>query len=86
MATLHLLAAADAAASCLAALAPGDSLLLIGDGVFAQPAQTPVDARVGILGDDAARRGVVPRDGVRQLSYEDFVAWAVACERSVTWR
>ena len=85
MAVLHLLSNPDAAASCLAAVAEGDSLLLIGDGVFALPSAGSSKARLGVLGEDAAQRGVALPETAEALSYADFVAWAVACRSSVTW-
>lgn len=85
MAVLHLLANPDAGASCLALAAVEDSLLLIGDGVFALPAVAGAALRLGALRDDAAERAVVIPDGIEALSYDDFVAWVVACERSITW-
>ena len=85
MAVLHLLANPDARASCLALAAAEDSLLLIGDGVFALPAVAGAAIRLGVLRDDAAERGVAVPDAVQELSYDDFVSWVVACERSITW-
>ena len=88
MPTLHLIADSAAAADCRRAIAPGDRLLLLADGVFAATAfvRAPAaGARVGALKPDAERRGV-RLDGIQPLSHADFVAWAVACERSVTWR
>ena len=84
MATLHLLSNPDAAASCLAAMAGGDALLLLGEGVFALSRVTSA-ARLGVLGDDLASRGIVPPPGIEPLSQADLVNWVVACERSVTW-
>lgn len=84
MATLHLLANPNAAASCLAAVADSDSLLLIGDGVFATRAIADI-ARAGVLQSDAEARAVVPPPSQR-ISDAQFVAWVVAHERSVTWR
>ena len=85
MATLHLVSNPDAAASCLAAKADDDAVLLIGDGVFAlaRLAGTP---SVAALRDDAASRGMAAPDEVRLLSQGDFVDWVVAHDRSVTWR
>ena len=88
MPTLHLLADSAAAGDCRRAIAPGDRLLLIADGVFAAAefARTPAaGARIGALEPDAERRGV-RLGGIQPLSHTDFVTWAVACERSVTWR
>ena len=88
MAVLHLLSNPAAAASCLDALAAEDSLLLIGEGVFALSAVAAAvqpDVRLGFLAEDAQRLGVVPMPDGQALSYADFVAWVVECERSVTW-
>ena len=85
MAVLHLLANPAAAASCVAAARAGDSLLLLGDGVFAL-ATLDTPARVGVLRADAEARGVVAPASAQRISYAEFVEWVVACERSVTWR
>ena len=88
MAVLHLLANPAAVASCRSALAADDSLLLIGEGVLAQPMLPTVETpkvRLGVLAEDAERFGLATVAGVERLSYADFVAWVVECERSVTW-
>ena len=87
MAVLHLLSNPAAASSCLDALAADDSLLLIGEGVFALSPVVAAEpaARLGFLADDAQRLGVAPAPGVLAVSYAEFVAWVVECERSVTW-
>lgn len=91
MATLHILADPGAVASCLGAAASGDRVLLIDDGVFAAPrreadsAPAPRVERWGALREHAAARGVALDAAVEALDYDDFVAWACACERSVTW-
>ncbi len=85
MAVLHLLSNPDALASCLAAVAEGDSLLLIGDGVLALPLVASSKARLGVLRDDAVQRGTQLPEAAEELSYADFVSWAVACRSSVTW-
>lgn len=85
MATLHLLSNPSAAATCLAALAAGDALLVVGDGVYALDVIAGAAAtQIGVLRDDARARGIAPSP-IRELSHADFVAWVVACERSVTW-
>ena len=88
MTVLHLLASPAAVASCRSALADEDSLLLIGEGVLAQPMLLTVETpkvRSGVLAEDAERFGLATVAGVERLSYADFVAWVVECERSVTW-
>ena len=87
MAAMHLLANPAAVASCLAALADDDSLLLLGEGALALPqilAAGPIAARLGVLADAATTFGVAA-DSAALLSYADFVAWVAECERSVTW-
>ena len=86
MATLHLLSNPSAAESCLAVAAGDDAVLFLGDGVFALTALGNTSAPIGVLGDDAASRGVPVPDHVRRMSQADFVDWVVAFDRSVTWR
>ena len=85
MAVLHLLANPGAATSCFDATAECDSLLLLGDGVFALNRGIPAQGRIGILRDDALSRGVEAANAVEVLSYADFVAWVVEHRCSVTW-
>ena len=85
MAVLHLLANPNAAASCRAALAEGDALLLLDDGVFALSALADAATRLGVLDVDASRCGVPVPDTVHRLGYADFVAWVAAYDRSATW-
>ena len=87
MAILHLLSNPAAASSCLDAVAADDSLLLIGEGVFALSTVAAAEpaARLGFLKDDAQRLGVAPAPGVLAVSYAEFVAWVVECRHSVTW-
>ena len=84
MATLHLLANPNAAASCRAALAEADAMLLLDDGVFAL-ATIPAGTRLGVLEADAERCGVAIPDTAERLAYADMVAWIAAYDRSVTW-
>lgn len=85
MAILHLLANPNAVDSCRAALAEGDALLLLDDGVFALPGVADADVRLGVLDTDAVRLAVPIPENVARLRYADFVAWVAACDRSVTW-
>lgn len=85
MAILHLLANPNAAASCRAALAEGDALLLLDDGVFALPAMADADVRLGVLDTDAVRLAVPIPENVARLGYADFVAWVANYDRSATW-
>lgn len=87
MATLHILSNPAAAESCARALAAEDWLLLLADGVRAHGAMANAKAAcVGVLRDaeNQATAPALPAD-MQSLSYDDFVAWVVACERSVTW-
>ena len=85
MAVLHLLANPNAAASCRAALAEGDALLLLDDGVFALPAVADANVRLGVLDADAVRLGVSVPSAAHRLGYPDFVAWVAAYDSSATW-
>ena len=87
MATLHILANSAAAASCRRALAAEDRVVLLADGARAVAALATAEAAgIGLVceAEHAAAMRAPPK-GVRVLSYRDFVAWVVACERSVTW-
>ena len=87
MAILHLLTNPAAAEPCLATATLGDSVLLLGDGVFAAaqlPTNPCIGPRIGALREDAATRGVALHD-IEALSDADFVDWVVANDRSVTW-
>ena len=84
MAVLHILSNPGAAASCLAAMADGDALLVLGDGAFALP-NLVAPERTGVIGEDALDRGIALPDGVDRLSYADFVEWVVTCRSSVAW-
>ena len=86
MATLHLLSNPSAAKSCLAVATDDDAVLCLGDGVFALTSLGNPSARIGVLGDDAERRGVAVPEKVRRMSQADFVDWVVAFDTSVTWR
>jgi len=97
--TLHILSvsprAGDAFAQCLRVLAPGDALLLTGDGVLAAwpgtPAAQALAARGAALGvyaldADSAQRGLVElAPGVERIDDAGFVALACAQARSLSW-
>lgn len=85
MAVLHLLASPNAAASCRAALAEGDALLLLDDGVFALTAMADADVSLAVLDADAVRLDILVPDAVHRLGYADFVAWVANYDRSATW-
>jgi tRNA 2-thiouridine synthesizing protein B len=95
--TLHILFASpwsgSAFASCIAALAPGDALLLCGDGVYAALPRAAAElqivaeeVRVCALAEDCSARGLrtLP-EGILPLDYPGFVALAVEQPRAVSW-
>lgn len=86
MPVLHVVSNPDAVDSCLAAAADGDAVLFVGDGVFAQRRAGRSGIRFGVLGDDAASRGLEPPAGLAVLTYEGFVEWVAGCAKTVTWR
>ena len=86
MPALHLLSNPQAAASCLTAVAPGDAILFIGDGVFSCLDADVSEVRLGLLHEDALSRGLTPPTTLELLTYRDFVDWVVDYPRSVTWR
>ena len=86
MSVLHLLTSPEAVDSCLAAVAKGDAVLLVGDGVFAHHQAEAPNVRFGILEEDAKARGIEPGALVELLDYDGFVEWVAAFPKSVTWR
>lgn len=94
--TLHTLNASPASAAfadCLRLLAPGDALLLLGDGVYAalagSAARQALDAgpaRVYVLQPDAAAAGVLGRIGGAELvDIDGFVALTEQYARQLAW-
>lgn len=99
--TLHTWNKADGAAGaltlCLATLAPGDTLLLIEDGVYlaCEPGVTRLQAgmagatgtRLCALAPDLAARGISARISplVTAIEYTDFVALSLQHARVVSW-
>lgn len=87
MSALHLLCAPAAVSMCLKAVAPGDAVLLVGDGAFAGTDERLAASMlpVRVIAEDAESRGVAPAATVLPVTYEDFVALAVKHDVSVTW-
>jgi tRNA 2-thiouridine synthesizing protein B len=94
--TLHTLNATPVSAAfadCLRLLAPGDALLLLGDGVYAameaSPARQALDAspaRVYVLQPDAAAAGVLGHIGGAELvDIDGFVALSEHYARQLAW-
>ena len=94
--TLHTLSTsptATAFADCLRLIAPGDALLLLGDGVYAALAgtapRTELDhcgARLYVLQEDAAAAGVLGRlDGLATVDMDGFVELSERFTRQLAW-
>ena len=92
--TLNALPGSAAARDCLAVLAAGDTLLLLGDGVYAAMegavtceliVQGP--AEVHVLAEDAAARGVCSRlaPAITPLDMAGFVALSERYPRQMAW-
>lgn len=87
MSALHLICAPAAVYTCLNAVAPGDAVLLAGDGAFAGTDERLATSGlpVMVIAEDAESRGVAPATSVTPVTYEDFVALVVQHDVSVTW-
>jgi len=94
--TLHTLSAAPASAACtdcLRLIAPGDQLLLLGDGVYAAlpgtPARAALDAcgaRFFVLREDAVAAGIAARlDAASLVDMAGFVELTERCPRQLAW-
>ena len=94
--TLHTVNASPASAAfadCQRLLAPGDALLLLGDGVYAAlegtAARSALDAspaHVYLLQPDAAAAGVLGRiDGAELVDIDGFVALSEHYARQLAW-
>lgn len=95
MATLHTLnqsPTGDALQSCLRCLAPGDSLLLLEDGVYAAcapyvSALKDSPCSVYVLRADAEARGIAEHldVSVQSVDYPGFVELAALCDSVQSW-
>ncbi len=95
MATLHTLnqsPTGDTLASCLRCMHPGDSLLLLEDGVYAAcppyvEALKTSGCALYVLEADAQARGVDGRldAAVQATDYPGFVELAASCDRVQSW-
>lgn len=78
---------------CLAVLAPGDCLLLLGDGVYAAISCTPdwdalaaSGADIHVLEADARAAGVMKlAPGARPTDMDGFVELSERCSRQMAW-
>jgi len=83
--------------SCLGHTKPGDSVLLIEDGVYGAMAGTALsdamstmaaDVTLYVLGGDLAARGIDAgrlAEGVKSVDYEGFVGLAADTDRTQNW-
>ncbi|MEM0952691.1 MAG: sulfurtransferase complex subunit TusB [Pseudomonadota bacterium] len=79
---------------CLTVAAPGDSLLLLQNGVYAlqtrqDELQTASTSGIAlyVLSDDLKARGLSSAgdDTIQSADYEDFVDLVVAADRVIAW-
>jgi len=78
---------------CLAAIAPGDALLLLGDGVYCALTATPAcdailrcSAQLYVLDKDARAAGIIgPPDTVTVTDMPGFVALTARYPRQLAW-
>ncbi len=91
--TLNASPSSQAFAECLRLVAPDDSILLLGDGVYAAVTGTAARAQLEasgahlhVLGPDAAAAGILEQIGsVDMLDMPGFVALSERCPRQLAW-
>ena len=91
--TLNASPSSIAFRDCLAALAPGDCLLLLGDGVYAAISSAPdwealvsIGADIYLLEDDARAAGVLGMEtGAEHTDMDGFVELSERCTRQMAW-
>lgn len=91
--TLNASPASRAFAECLRLLAPGDSILLLGDGVYAAVTGTAsraqleaTGAHLHVLEQDATAAGILEQLGSADtLDMAGFVALTERCPRQLAW-
>ena len=79
-----------ALASCLAVVTPGDSLLLIEDGMYSvlDASWLPTQMEIHVLTEDLQARGLdagALDTRIQCVDYPGFVALACRCTRTVSW-
>jgi sulfur relay protein TusB/DsrH len=83
MPALHLIFSTSGFRSCLTRNAADDVILLLQDGVYAQPAERPVL----VLGEHARSRGLESRFEAQQLiDWDQMVRLTTSCSPVVSWR
>ena len=87
MSLLHVVNGPRGLDSCLAGVADGDAVLLLGDGVYAasDARLSDIDVPVVAIDEDVDARGVALGPSVDSVGYDGFVALVVAHDASVTW-
>lgn len=81
------------AGNTIAAIAAGDVLLLIEDGVYTALDEATLTllratgARINILEPDASARGITARvpDSIAPVSYDGFVTLVCTTDKTVAW-
>ena len=88
MATLHMVSTAAALAPCLEVAADDDTILLLGNGVYAAVTALAPSRALLALQADVTARGLGRRLGqaVREIDEHELVTLAVAHEPIVSWR
>lgn len=83
MPALHLIFSPEGERHSRSRRAPDDQVLLLQDGVLADPASTQ---SVQVLTDDAIARGIAFRFSTEQLiDWNDFVRLTETCSPVVSW-
>ena len=81
---LHIISSSDGYTACRKCVLPNDTVLFLGDGVYAlQP--TGCEKTFAILHDVTAR-GVSLQSKVKAIDYDEFVELVVSTPSSVTWK
>lgn len=79
---------------CVSTLAPGDSLLLLEDGVYAAIGKEPdlknrlpASIKLYALIEDVVARGISDKlpDVFIRITYRDFVSLSLTCDKVVNW-
>ncbi len=91
--TLNCSPGSSAFADCLRFIAPGDALLLMGDGVYCAMEDTgsgrelqACGAALYVLGNDAAAAGVLARIGdITVIDMDGFVSLSEQFPRQLAW-
>ncbi len=92
MSRLHCLSNTAALHDCLVSAAPGDNLLLLGDGCYAALNKSEHHERLlssqlnlYALSEDARSRGVEPDASFTCVDYAGFVALTESCQAQQAW-